>query len=95
MKMSRSPLALEPKAAPEADNDNAPLTDDETEPAWETKVDLARLLDPDEAASGALVAGRKGRRRPNAQELLCIANARILERCRRHGKIPARRASRS
>src|SRR5690348_6348085 len=89
--MSRSPLAREHPAPPGADNDNTPPAGDETGLAWRTRVDLALLLDPDEAAGGSLAAGLRGRRRPNAQELLRIANARILERCRRHGQIPARR----
>lgn len=79
--------------APAADHDHGLQAGHETELAWETKVDLARLLVSDEGERGTLVAGRKGRRRPNAEELLRLANARILERCRRHGKIPARRAS--
>jgi hypothetical protein len=79
---------------PGADDDNGPLTDHDSALAWETKVDLGRLLDKDDAAGGTGGAGRKGRRLANPQELLRIANARILERCRRHGIVPAHRASR-
>ena len=75
-----------------ADDDNGPPIDNEPELAGDPKVDLGRLLDPNDDEGGSGGAGRKRRRPLDAQELLRLANARIRDRCRRHGLAAPRSA---